>query len=298
MDTMTPRVPGGQQYLSLSEMLSFATTKIVAEFPDGTASGTGFFFEYFREQGPGRTLPVLVTNRHVIDGAMCCRYDVTAVGANGMPQIGVKYQVPTPPAGFPIEWIFHPDDAVDLAILPTSFGVGFLRSQGLQAYTTTILMEDVASDADLQLLAQLERVAMPCYPIGLRDEVNNQPIFRTGSLATHPSLPFQGRDEFLVDMHVHAGCSGSPLVLLNTGTWSDKWGDTHPGNRFKLLGVLYAGLDAVVGSAPIHIPGQESASPVEVGIGLGACVDARRLLDFAPMLLERANALEKRAGRA
>lgn len=53
--------------LSTSEQLSYTTTRIECFFEDGSSgTGTGFFFEFKRNEDIGIYVPVIITNKHVI----------------------------------------------------------------------------------------------------------------------------------------------------------------------------------------------------------------------------------------
>src|SRR5690606_27633581 len=55
-------------------------------------------------------------------------------------------------------------------------------------------------------------VTMVGYPTGLWDDVNNYPLLRKGSVATHPHIDFKGKKEFLIDIPLYPGSSGSPVL--------------------------------------------------------------------------------------
>src|ERR1700736_1715142 len=81
------------------------------------------------------------------------------------------------------------------------------------------------------------------YPNGLWDEANNYPLIRRGITASHPAVDFQikGVATTVIDAACFPGSSGSPVILHNTGTYSDKKGNTVIGSRTMLLGVLFSG---------------------------------------------------------
>jgi hypothetical protein len=52
------------------------------------------------------------------------------------------------------------------------------------------------------------------YPNALWDKVNGIPFFKKRMTATHPYINYNGREEFVMNMSVYPGSSGSPVFLL------------------------------------------------------------------------------------
>lgn len=283
MDTKNPRTSGSLTYLSKAEILSFATTRIESKTATGISTGSGFFFEYFRGHSSGKSLTVIATNKHVVEGSLGGHFTVTIAGPNGMPDVGRFLRVPLPTIHSKVNWIPHPDADIDLAVLPIGPFIGMAHAQGVVPYISTLTTADIALEEDLKLVAQAEPVMMPGYPQGIWDPQNNQPIFRRGFCATHPALKYAGGQEFLVDIECQPGSSGSPVLLMDCGEWRDKWGDRHEGDRIKLLGVLYAGFmqtaEGEIVEAPIPVASRMIAG-VQVPIGLAKCVASSALRDF------------------
>jgi len=274
--------------ISKAEILSFCTTRIESETADGgVATGTGFFFEFHRGHESGKSLTAIVTNKHVIEDSVGGVFTVTMAKQDGLPDIGNYLNVPLPKPGRMIQWIPHPDKDVDLAILPIGPFIGQVMATGARPYIRTLTPADIASDTDLQLVAQTESVTMPGYPQGIFDSTNNQPIFRRGFCATNPSIPYNDSPEFLVDIECHEGSSGSPVLLFDVGQWHDKWGVPHTEGRIKLLGVLYAGFIQSAQGEVIEIPiptATRLVTEIKVPIGLAKCVSAEKLRDFERLL--------------
>jgi hypothetical protein len=78
------------------------------------------------------------------------------------------------------------------------------------------------------------------YPNGLWDQVNNLPIIRRGITAVHPKFDYNYKTDIVVDIASFPGSSGSPICIFNQGSYASEDGVTI-GNRFMLLGILYAG---------------------------------------------------------
>lgn len=132
-------------------------------------------------------------------------------------------------------------------------------------------------------LDALEEVIMVGYPNGLWDAVNNKPIFRRGTTATHPNLDYLGKKEFVIDAACFPGSSGSPVFIYNKGTTPVKSGGMLMKGRLKLLGVLYAGpYMTVTGNIiTVDIPtSQTSMALTDTMINLGYVIKAERIAEL------------------
>lgn len=125
------------------------------------------------------------------------------------------------------------------------------------------------------------------YPKGLRDRANNLPIFRRGITATHPKFNYMGKPEFLVDMACFPGSSGSPVFILNEGTYTDKRSGTFSiGSRIYLLGIQYAVPNLKDLGELISVPSQQiKVKPLmQSFINLGIIVKSSELMIFESIL--------------
>src|SRR5438309_1800092 len=102
--------------LTVTEQLAYATVRIECKLSSGTvATGTGFFFKFLREEN-GRHVPAIVTNKHVVRDASLGWFHLTRADSNGHPIDNSHYAVPID--SFESRWIPHPDNDIDLCILP------------------------------------------------------------------------------------------------------------------------------------------------------------------------------------
>ena len=137
-------------------------------------------------------------------------------------------------------------------------------------------------------LTALEDVVMVGYPTGIWDRVNNMPIIRRGITATHPNLPYNGREEFMIDAACFPGSSGSPVVLFNETGYIDRNLRRYvPEPRVYLLGVLYAGpqFTATGEIKVVDVPTQKR--PVafsDIPINLGLVIKSRRILELEDIM--------------
>ena len=261
-----------------STQLLYSTTRVVAETGADSSVGTAFFFNFKGDDD--RNVPVLVTNKHVIDGA-------------DQGQILIHEAIPGPdgtslpsPASsaisvldFSAKWIRHPG-GLDLCAMPVGPIGQQLRAVGKDPFYRTLSESLIWTDDQLAELTALEEVVMVGYPIGLSDSVNNLPILRRGITASHPGVDFEGKSLGVVDIAVFPGSSGSPVMILNQGTYATTDGIVV-GSRVVFLGILASGpqFSAEGAMQLVDIPtAQGQMISTNIPIHLGFYIKAKELL--------------------
>lgn len=258
--------------------LLHSTVRIYCKNDDDTVStGTGFIFGF--PEGEDAIWPLLITNRHVFNGARTITISLTKLLRAGEPDIGNHKKIEIQNASEC--WCGHPDKDVDLAMLPLS---RILSAHKNEQYFFTALGPDYITNNDLlNELSPLEDIIMIGYPNSLWDEVNNLPIIRKGITATHPKRKYNGRSEFLIDAACFPGSSGSPVFLANIGSYVDNDGEIKIGSRVSLLGVLWGGPVATTEGKIINseIPSQENTKvTTSTMLNLGFVIHASEILGF------------------
>lgn len=268
--------------LSIYEQLSFCTARIETEDASGNGySGTGFFFSL---KVKDKNIPLLVTNKHVVRGMRKGRFLFTIADANGNPDY-VNHFAFDVDGTFETMWKFHPHDDVDLCVLPIAPLLNAAIAKGKHLFYRTLGEELIPDDTDKSNLDAIEDIIMVGYPNGLWDQVNNMPIIRKGITATNVSLDYNGKKEFLIDAACFPESSGSPVLICNTGGYTDKHGCMRMGTpRIHLLGILYAGPQmSVTGDLKVvTVPEsqQKAISVSSIPNNLGFIIKYERLLDF------------------
>lgn len=268
-----------------AEQLAHSTVRIACRSVDGSVStGSGFFFAFAKEQS--RNVPAIVTNKHVVSGAVSGTFSLTLRGLDGGPLTGQHITIELDK--FEQRWIPHPDAEVDLCVMPIAALLHEADAAGKRFFFVSLEDSLLPSPADLAELSVLEEVLMIGYPNGIWDAANNMPILRRGITATHPNLDYEGRKEFLIDAACFPGSSGSPVFLFNTGGWMDRKGNTMMGGvRVKLLGLLYAGPQhTATGEVRIvNVPTQQKAVAFStIPNNLGLVIKAVRLREMDALI--------------
>jgi hypothetical protein len=248
------------------------------------SAGTGFFYNLFNTGD--QSVPVVVTNKHVLHGNVRASFVLTLATEDGLPDRGNLERVEI--SDLPLKWIGHPDPKVDLAIFPTADFFRALAGQGKKPFLVYLDQAIIPTPDVLKSLTPVEDVLVVGYPDGIWDSYNNAPIFRRGITATAPYLAFNGDTEFLVDCSIYPGSSGSPVFLSNSGTWANREGGTVVGTRVLFLGVVHAVAQHAVTGELVIIQAPTDTRPVPVSPipnNLGVCVMASRVLDFEPVLV-------------
>ena len=268
--------------MALSTQLMYSVMYV--EMLDGThkpiGSATGFLFGFY---GEGNSLiPCLVTNRHVLTQCAFVKIPVILQNDDGTPDIGNAVPVEISTSGS----INHPKPDVDLSILPIAPVINWFTQNGKFPFYKIFSIDTIPSEEEWQRFSAIENVVMAGFPRGFRDEKNNQPIIRSGITATNPSLDFNGKPVFLVDMPCFEGCSGSPVLICDEGLILNKRDHSiGVGNSVKLLGVQFAiPSDDVVGKfAPVKT-GATIVPVVPLYMSLGYIIKSTELLAFESIL--------------
>lgn len=227
--------------LSISEQLAYSTVRIECQYNDGSSgTGTGFFFRFLENKEDGTYVPVVITNKHVINGAKKGRLILTKANSNNQPIDKEHFKAYFD--NFEDLWKKHPDDEVDLCAMPIAPFLNEARNRNENLFFISLDNSLLPQKSQLDDLSALEEILMIGYPNGIWDYINNKPIFRKGVTATHPNFDYNGKKEFMIDAACFPGSSGSPVFIFNEGGYRDKRGNTYLGtSRVILMGILYAG---------------------------------------------------------
>lgn len=242
-------------------------------------TGTGFFFEFKTTKG---FVPVIITNKHVIKGASTGILYFKSQWIKDSLKAEYKIEKVAIP-NFSNFCVSHPDTSVDLAIIPIAPILREYESKGINLIRATYDESNIPSDSTVKSLSAIEEIFMIGYPFGLRDISNDMPIVRKGITATPVYLNYNNQPEFLCDLPVYPGSSGSPIIIFNNGAYTSRNGISF-GTRLLLLGINYATYNKnyegkIVPKFSYNI---EDSMKVNIPIpyNIGIIIKANRILEF------------------
>ncbi len=228
------------QQQTMAELMLYSTVKITALNGDSVeiGTGTGFFTNFAINKDDTKAVPVIITNKHVVQGSNQIKVLFHIANQNRPSGRFVDYNIDTT-LGKVVE---HPDSSVDLCAIPIGDVIQQAVEDGNPIFAQPLDLKLIPSDEDWQFFNAIENVTMIGYPRGIYDEVNNLPLVRQGITATSLEMPYNGKQEFMVDMACFPGSSGSPVFLYNSGMYVDRKNNALiAGDRLYLLGILYSG---------------------------------------------------------
>lgn len=270
--------------LSNSELIQLTTVRLECLLNDQSISvGTGFYFAFEKADRSFDRLTI-ITNKHVIKNSQNLTIYLTPFDKDKNPNYTSNFA-----ATLNIreeDWIFHPDDEIDLCILPFSKFYDSLVSNKGEFYIYPYSKEYLADYNKLEELSAIETITMIGYPNGIWDKTNNIPVIRQGITASHPKLNYNNKPEILIDCSCYPGSSGSPILIFNQGGHTTKEGHFDIQGRLILLGILYAGPQYTINGEIISVP--ISTLPnlytsTKVQLNLGNVIKSEKILDFDKM---------------
>lgn len=219
---------------TIADQLFFTTVFIESFTQTSRSTATGFIINYPQGQ---QTNPVLVTNKHVFDGAAQVAFTMVRANGDEPATAGTRMAV----TDFSTKtWVGHPDSGVDVAAMFFGGIINAMTDMGAPAFYRGFGAEQLASQDEVEQLDAIEQIMLVGYPNGLFDTASMLPIARRGQTATPIFNDYNRLPAFLIDASVFPGSSGSPVVLYDRGTFTTRDGATHVGSRFALLGVVAA----------------------------------------------------------
>lgn len=268
---------------NIVEELAYSTIRLKCTLANGGVSvGTGFVMAFKNDKSNNKFVPVILTNKHVVKGSVNVSFVLTEM-IDGKPTSGrFPFVLPINEAG----WKKHPDENVDLCALPIGLMLNAIQAQGKSVKVSYLPIEVIPSEEEIKKMFQLDEVVMIGYPDGIADEINNQPIFRRGTFATNPSLDYNGKKEFLIDIAAYNGSSGSPVFVLHEAARFDRDRGgiiIQQGPSVRLVGVLHSGFCHEIDGRIVAVQIPTSVVPMPVSKmpnNLGIVLKAERIKEL------------------
>ena len=243
------------------------------------SQGTGFFFASTTLDGKPDTV-FLVTNYHVVTG----RPPLT----------------PGPRAGDRIRFILHENPAELTRVRQIELPLYDQRGDPLWVVSDAVPKADVVlvpvppeAYRDISLLVFTEAhtrgdirirpssgATLLGYPYGFYDESHFLPVWKTGHVASEPSVDFNDLPTFLVDVSAFPGMSGSPVLAVANGIYESEDGTMRSGRVLKLLGIFSA-MPVVREKKPADVNGLAETQTTEINLQLGYVWKAALIADMA-----------------
>lgn len=247
------------------QRLLYTTTKIeVVQKDSPPSTGTGFFASLENSQGKRDTF--LVTNKHVIfndkeikniyiyfhalkekkEQSTYYRNDYDLENSNAQSMCKVCF-----PAGF--EKNFTSSCEADICAV----WLNPLIEQFNQKTESTLYYEALNFDYEKMVkyrpndksikFTVSSKITMIGYPHGYWDDINNFPILRMGHVASDPLCDHRGKKQYLIDIALFPGSSGSPVFMIKKekkATESNSYmSQSGPETKKKIyfVGMVYGG---------------------------------------------------------
>lgn len=270
--------------VNIIEALSKSTVRICCgRFDTNSVSvGTAFMVLLKPDERNHTSVPVFITNKHVIKGSQHIQFAFSEKGPRDLPPKKIPVQLPIGENG----WRFHPDSEVDLCAMPIAPILRSVQEKKIEIDIAPLPLYVIADSKEMKSFGQTDEVVMVGYPDGLIDDYNNQPIFRRGIVSTDPVKDYRNKKEFLIDIAAYPGSSGSPVFIVREGAYYDRIRRSAvlpAGDGYcRLIGVLYAGhMHDVTGHpVPVPIPTAVTRDQPWVPNNLGIVIKAERIKEL------------------
>lgn len=268
--------------MTILDDLIKTTVKIQTDTGD---LGTGFFFKF--DINENESVQTIITNKHVLKGAGSISLVFSLNDYFDSKERIVKtYSLNM--NNILSKIIMHPDPQIDLCAIEINEILRHQIAVNLNFQIKYITEQNIPSVDELEFLNYMEDIIMIGYPSGISDERNNLPIIRRGTTASHPAIKFNGEEEFLADMTITPGSSGSPVFIYDSNGFKDKNNNVFVGQeRLIFVGINKAvySLNAKGEILEEYIPTKFYAN-TKVGINLGLIIMSRALIGIKEEMIK------------
>lgn len=252
--------------ISFEHEISYITARIAVEIPGttNTSIGTGFFYQAPLKDGTDRSITLLISNKHVfLDPRGALTIILNEKAADGSPAYG---KIKTfRQNDFSSIYYEHANKDVDLACVNAS---GVSRNNAFYRN----LHDDFLYPIDYEKVVPSQTVLFVGYPENRFDVVHNLPLVRAGTIASLPSVDFNGKGQIVIDAQVFQGSSGSPVFVAYDG-------------RYFLLGVI---TETMIRHSKLQtVPSNLASIGVEQILGLGIAIKQRHVRELIDQAVEK-----------
>lgn len=244
---------------SFEHGISYITARIAVQHRGAAVGsiGTGFFYQAALDDGSNRSITLLISNKHVfLDPTAVPTISLNEKDAQDRPAFGrIKTFEQDNFSGI---YYSHPDPDVDLACVNAS---GVSRNNAFYKNLDSVFLDPV----DYDKIVPSQAVIFVGYPENCYDVVHNLPLVRSGSIASLPSVDFNGKGQIVIDAQVFQGSSGSPVFVAYEG-------------RYYLLGVV---TETMIRHSKLQtLPSNIGNIGVQQILGLGIVIKQRHVQEL------------------
>lgn len=243
---------------------------------------TGFFFLLDTRKGK---VPSIITTRTAVQSAQSLSFFFLEADTAGLPLYGKQRQITIARKDLPI--LFHPEENVDLALIPINPVLDGLVRQKIRISYHSLDESIIPSDSVMNTLNVTEDLMMIGHPSGIRPEFNGVPFIKKGVSATPIFLDYQQQKEFLADIPLFDGAAGAPVILYQIN-YNDRYDRRTIAQRLFLVGINYGALSdgyhkKTVPRLTQVLSGQEQASAEKL-FDAAIILKSQKILDFRKLL--------------
>lgn len=179
---------------------------------------------------------LLVTNRHVLEGARSITVRTVAAGPDGNPNLGVRScgTILTQD----VQWVAHPNPDVDVAVIAWAPFVESMKETFSSPCTVHFNPAGAYGLGSTTYVPAIAEVFFVGFPAGIYDDGNEIPVARRGITATPVYGDYATLPAFLMDGPIMKGSSGSPVFFASDIPDLSNGSFVSTGTRFAFLGVV------------------------------------------------------------
>lgn len=244
----------------ISTELLFVTAPLEAK-KGGSSISSGTSFIISIQVDEKNTIPILVTNHHVIKGSdsvsieFFTNKDMTEDNNINDKKITVELATES--------FSKYMSEILDIAFIPIGPILEKLAKNNVKVFFKSIDKKLLIMGDQEKNLEAIEEVIFIGYPYGLEEISNKLPIVRRGITAT-PVWSNHNPGTFLIDAGVFPGSSGSPVFIYQKIFSDGK--NAFFGTRLIFLGMIKGSF--FIGDAP------------KLFIGIGETIKAKKIFEF------------------
>lgn len=214
----------------VSTQLLYSVVPVFAEEDQGNKyMGTAFIFSV--DQKDGSSIPLLITNYHIVEEANMCFAEMhTSIDGKPSKEIANIRFDKNVLGGSKL-------GKLDLIALPFASALNELIKKNITVFYKGIGVNIIPQREDVENLAASENVTFIGYPSAAYDKVNKLPVYRQGITATPIWNNYEGEEAFLIDGNIFPGSSGSPVFIYDRLTHPTADG-VAVGGRIMFVGIL------------------------------------------------------------